>query len=408
MPSSMPKRLLFLTLGYTPDLDGGGYRYATEVAELLAARGHEVHALYPNPGNELPAEETRRNVRLHRIARPAGGFYAGFRAANRGARACLQTLLTASREPTLLFLHQAYLSPALRGLPYAMILQGPWGLEHRFARQARSSSWLRRRFDDLAVRVMTQIERRALIATRKLFVASDYSRTCLPKWHSGLHLQAEVIGGGADLARFHPLESRAATRTARGIAEDEFLFLAVRRLDPRMGLMHLVEGFARVAKTHPGARLWIAGKGSQHAALEERIRLLGLEGRARLLGFVAEEELPRLYGMADCTLMPSLDLEGFGLATAESLACGTPVVASRAGANPELIAPLGDGLLFEPGDVGSIASTLERVVSGRLRLPGRDACMDYARREFRWDRPADAIERAFEDVAIMGWPEALG
>jgi glycosyltransferase involved in cell wall biosynthesis len=307
----------------------------------------------------------------------------------------------------LLFLHQAYLSPSLRGLPFAMILQGPWGLEHRFARQARSRSWLRSRFDDLAVRILTQIERRALVATRKLFVASEYSRTRLPQWHPGLHLQAEVIGGGADLARFRPLDSRAAIRAARGIADDAFLFLAVRRLDPRMGLMALVDAFARVTAVHSGARLWIAGKGGQHAALQERITALGLQDHVRLLGFVSEEDLPVFYGMADCTLMPSLDLEGFGLATAESLACGTPVVASRAGANPELLQPLGEGLLFEPGNPVSIASTLGRILSGHLHLPGREVCTDYARREFRWDRPADAMERAFDAVACPGWPEGL-
>ena len=399
--------MIFLTLGFTPDLDGGGYRYATEVAELLAARGHEIHAIYPNPRPDLPAEEVRRGVNLHRIPRPAGGFYGGFRAANRGARACLRRLLGDSRKPSLLFLHQAYLSPSLRGLPFAMILQGPWGLEHRFARQARSRSWLRSRFDDLTVRILTQIERRALVATRKLFVASDYSRTRLPQWHPGLHLQAEVIGGGADLARFRPLDSRAAIRAVRGIADDAFLFLAVRRLDPRMGLMALVDAFARVTAVHSGARLWIAGKGSQHAALEQRITTLGLQDHVRLLGFVSEEELPVLYGMADCTLMPSLDLEGFGLATAESLACGTPVVASRAGANPELLQPLGEGLLFEPGNPESIASTLVRILSDQLHLPGRDVCTDYARREFRWDRPADAMERAFDAVACPGWPEGL-
>jgi glycosyltransferase involved in cell wall biosynthesis len=174
-----------------------------------------------------------------------------------------------------------------------------------------------------------------------------------------------------------------------------------------MGLMHLIEGFARAAKLYPHARLWIAGKGSQQAALESRIASLGIAHQARLLGFVAEEELPRLYGMADCTLMPSLDLEGFGLATAESLACGTPVVASRAGANPELVSPLGEGLLFEPGSADSIAASLEQILSGTLPLPLQAQCAEYARREFRWDRPADAMERAFESVAKSGWPRGL-
>jgi len=59
-------RFVFLTLGYHPDLDGGGYRYATEIAERLAGLGHEVHAIYPNPKNQLPAEAVREGVHLHR------------------------------------------------------------------------------------------------------------------------------------------------------------------------------------------------------------------------------------------------------------------------------------------------------------------------------------------------------
>lgn len=407
MPATDPKRFIFLTLGYTPDLDGGGYRYATEVAETLARRGHEVHALYPNPKNAFPPRETRNGVHLHRVPKAPGGFYAGFKSANRDCRTEIRQLLEASRKRTLLFLHQAYLAPALKSLPYAMILQGPWGLEHQFARQAGYRSWLRRRLDDLAVSVMTRIERHALIHTQHLFVASEYSKTRIPHWHSGLKLSAEVIGGGADLTRFHPVRDRAALRCDRGLSDSDFLFLAVRRLDPRMGLMHLVEGFAEVARTHLRARLWIAGKGSQHAELEKRIRSLGLEGRAKLCGFVPEDELPRLYAMADCTLMPSLDLEGFGLATAESLACGTPVVASRAGANPELITPLGSELLFETGDPRSLASILDRILSGTLSLPDREACVAYAGKEFRWDRPADAMERAYDLVARVGWPEGV-
>ncbi len=400
-------RFIFLTLGYTPDIDGGGYRYATEVAELLSARGHEVHAVYPDPGNRSPQRETRRGVALHRVPKVGGGFLSNFRAANRAARGVVRGLLSTSAEPTLLFSHQAYLSPALRRLPFVMVLQGPWGLEHRFARQAVARPWPRRMLDGLACAAMTRIERCSVATARRVFVASDYSRSKLAEWHPGVDPVTEVIGGGADFSRFHPPADRAAIRRGRGLGEDDFLFLAVRRLDPRMGLGPLVDGFAQVSAASPRARLWIAGKGAQRDALQRRIAAAGLRGRAELLGFVPEEELPRLYGAADCVIMPSLDLEGFGLATAESLACGTPVIASRAGANPELVQPLGDGLLFEPGDVGSLAKALRDVLSGRLTLPSRERCVEYARAEFRWDRPCDAIERAHAASAARGWPEGL-
>jgi glycosyltransferase involved in cell wall biosynthesis len=394
-------RFIFLTLGYTPDIDGGGYRYATEVAEGLGARGHEVHAVYPNPGNQFPTREMRARVQLHRVPKAAGGMLGNWRAAVRESRRIVDELLGETPGPTLLFSHHAYLSPALRGLPFVMILQGPWAEEHRFALQARKRGPVRRAVDSLACRAMHRVERRSVAAARLVFVASEYSRGKLAEWHPGLHPEVEVIGGGADFKRFSPPADRATLRRERGLADADTLFLAVRRLDPRMGLGHLVEAFAQVAGQFAGARLWIAGKGSQKAELEERINAAGLAGRAKLLGFVTEDELPRLYSAADCVVMPSLDLEGFGLATAEALACGTPVLASRAGANTELVAPLDPRLLFQPGRTDSLTTALKSVLDRSLPLPDRDRCASYARASFRWDRPCEAIERAHARFAVV-------
>jgi len=307
----------------------------------------------------------------------------------------------------LLFSHHAYLAPALKNLPYVMILQGPWALEHGYSLQARPRGRVRRWIDALACRAMHRVERSSLAGAKRVFVASDYSKAKLRDWHRGLTPEVEVIGGGADLKRFQPPADRAALRRERGLAEGDFLFLAVRRLDPRMGLTHLVDAFARVASANPRARLAIAGKGAQREELQARLEAAGLAARAQLLGFVTEEELPRQYGVADCVIMPSLDLEGFGLATAEALACGTPVLASRAGANPELVKPLDAALMFEPADTASLAAALGRVLEGSLVLPSRERCAAYARAEFRWDRPADAIERVYQSCSTHGWPKGV-
>ncbi len=393
-------RFVFLTLGYTPDLDGGGYRYATEVAELLASRGHEVHALYPNPDEKLPARERRRGVELHRLPRGEGGFLSRWWSANRAARVRVEELLRKSDQPTLLFSHHAYLEPALRGLPYVMILQGPWALEHRFALQTAGRNWRQRWLDRLACGLMARTERRSCSGARHVFVASNYSRLKLRDWHPGLNVDAEVIGGGADLVRFRPPADRAAVRTGWGLASKDFLFLTVRRLDPRMGLKLVVDAFAGVAAEFPNARLWLAGRGRQQAELEERIRANGLGDRVRLLGFVPEERLADLYSAADCVLMPSLDLEGFGLVTAEALACGTPVVASRAGANAEVIEGLGAQLLFPAGDAPALSARIREILREPASLPGRERCVAYAREQFRWDRPAEACERACIRFAV--------
>ena len=386
-------RFIFLTLGYTPDLDGGGYRYATEVAELLASRGHEVHAVYPNPGEQLSATELRNGVHLHRVPRNGAGFLGRWRNANAGARDCVVSILRTPSK-TLLFSHHAYMSPAVKGMRHCIFLHGPWALEHRLSVTAKPRTLQRRILDRCSGLVMHRVERNSIDRASRVLVASEYSRGRIPVWHRGLHREAEVVGGGADLARFALPNDREKVRRDRGLLPDEFLFLAVRRLDPRMGLMNLIEAFEPVARQHPNARLAIAGRGPQREELQDRVRNLGLEDRVRLLGFVPEADLPRLYQSADCVLMPSLDLEGFGLATAEALACGTPVLASSSGANPELIRPLGEDLLFEAGNPGAISAIMTGALSGAIGLPSRQRCAEYARKAFQWDRPANAIERA--------------
>lgn len=393
-------RFVFLTLGYTPDLDGGGYRYATEVAQLLAAHGHEVHALYPTPDESLAAREHRRGVELHRLARGEGGFLRRWRAANRAVRQRVVELLAGQGGPTLLFSHHAYLEPALRGLPYAAMLHGPWALEHRFSLQGARRGFGRRLLDELALLVMARIERRMCAGAAHLVVASEYSRSMLSRWHPGLGLTPEVVGGGADLRRFQPADDRTSLRAEWGLNDGEFLFLTVRRLDPRMGLRLVIKAFAAIARDFPKARLWLAGRGRQESELNGDILAAGLGGRVRLIGFVPEEKLSGLYAAADCVLMPSLDLEGFGLVTAEALASGTPVVASRAGANAEVIESLSPNLLFPAGDAPALTQKLRELLASPSPLPSRDQCAAYARERFRWDRPADACERAWSRWAV--------
>lgn len=107
----------------------------------------------------------------------------------------------------------------------------------------------------------------------------------------------------------------------------------------------------------------------------------GLEDRVILPGHVAEEDLAPLYACADAFLFPSLD-EGFGLPLLESFACGTPVLASTAGALPETAG--GAALLVDPLDVDALADGIRRILGdGDLR--------------------ADLAAKGLERAAAMTW-----
>jgi glycosyltransferase involved in cell wall biosynthesis len=133
-----------------------------------------------------------------------------------------------------------------------------------------------------------------------------------------------------------------------------------------MGLGELLRAMVTVRAAHPDACLLIGGTGELDASLREQTRTLGLDGTVRFTGFVPEAELPALYGAADAFVLPTQALEGFGLVTLESLACGTPVLGTPVGATPELLSPLDRSLVFA-------SSSPDAIARGIVEFLGRDA-----------------------------------
>jgi glycosyltransferase involved in cell wall biosynthesis len=160
-----------------------------------------------------------------------------------------------------------------------------------------------------------------------------------------------VLPNGVDAARFRP----------EGPAEPACDVLVVGRLVPYKGVSVLLQAAARM---RPGPSIIVAGEGPLRGRLEAQARQLGVN--ARFLGRVPEEDLPSLYRGAKLTVLPSVNRqEAFGCALVESMACGTPVVASRLPGVEEVA--IQGGLLAEPGDPASLAAALrEGLQPGRL------------------------------------------
>jgi glycosyltransferase involved in cell wall biosynthesis len=395
---------IFLTLGYYPDQVGGACRYVTEVAERLAARKHRVDVVYPAAGLASGGRESRTGVSLFRYRNPRGFFWLNWRRENATVRRLWQAAAGAATGSVLTASCHAYFAPAFNASRGRRIFlfTGPWAEEHRFTCQSRRRSWPQRWLDEWVVAILRRQERRALRQAGRILTISRYYETQLPHWHGTALPPVQVISGGVNPNHFRPVDDRAVVRAKFGLAPGQCLFLTVRRLDARMGLLTLIEGFGRIAALFPHAQLWIAGTGPQRDALCEQIARHGLDGRVKLLGLVPEADLALLFNAADCVVVPSLDLEGFGLVTVEALACGTPVVGSRAGATPELLGPLSEGLLFEAGSAAAAAAKLEQVLREPHGLPTRERCRDYAVKHFSWDRVATAFEAAYTDLDRAG------
>jgi glycosyltransferase involved in cell wall biosynthesis len=143
----------------------------------------------------------------------------------------------------------------------------------------------------------------------------------------------------------------------------------------------------------PNAWLAIAGKGPLRKDLERQVQQLGLEDNVRFLGFLPDEQLPIAYQASDLTVVPSQSLEGFGLILLESLACGTPALCTPVGGMPEVLNPFCPDLVTSTPEETAIAERLIELLSGRMILPSRNACHEYASTHFDWKIIAQRVRQ---------------
>jgi glycosyltransferase involved in cell wall biosynthesis len=170
-----------------------------------------------------------------------------------------------------------------------------------------------------------------------------------------------VIHNGVDTTRFD-IRDREACARELGLPEDRHRLLFVGHLAPVKGLPCLIEAFSRIAADRRGITLYIVGDGVDRASHERMVKARGLSSSVRFVGAEHPGRMPIWYGAAHLLCLPSLH-EGCPNVVLEALACGRPVVASRVGGVPELLAPRA-GLLVPPGDAEVLASALERALAG--------------------------------------------
>ena len=179
-----------------------------------------------------------------------------------------------------------------------------------------------------------------------------------------------VLRNGVDLAGFRPPVDRAAARAALGLTRPTLL--CVGHLIARKGHGRVIEALDRL----PGHDLLIVGEGPDRARLEA---LAARTGRVRLLGARPHAELPAIYGAADLLVLAS-DREGWANVLLESMACGTPVVASDIPGNTEVVLERDAGLIV-PNTPDGIAAGVGDLAADP---PKRGATRAYAER-FSWE-----------------------
>lgn len=214
-----------------------------------------------------------------------------------------------------------------------------------------------------------------------------------------------TIPPGVDTELFQPLD-RTACRLELGIPLDEQMVLFVGRIDPIKGLDTLLGATRFLAGAGSAARVHIVGGDfdlSGHptgplAAFVESARASGVEDRLVLWGSQPQNRLPVFYGASDVVTVPSR-YESFGLVAVEAMACGIPVVASRAGGLTFTVEDGRNGFLTPIGDGQAHgARILELLDDSRERARfGQTAHLSAIR--FSWTSVASSILHVYERLA---------
>ena len=381
-----------------PPAPGGVEQHVAEIAPRLHARGHAVDVytsdLYREfPGMQRLAESVPREERtawgaIHRLpvwSLPGELHYTFFR----GLREAL-----ARDRPEVVHAHTygtnqvaaAHRHHRRFGTPFVLTahFHPIWSIE---------GGWLRHRlrgfYDRRVAAGVVRDAARVIVQTREEERLLRSLEIPLPP--------LEIIPPG-----YRPLPSPPAgapTFQERYRVPGPFV-LFVGRLASNKGLLDLAEAFAVLARADASAQLVIVGEdGGQRAPLEAKVRALGVADRVRVLGHVDDDAvLAAAYREARLTVLPS-EYEAFGLVLLESLAAGTPVVASKVGGIPEFVEDGRAGLLVPPRTPSALAEAIVRVWSDRdlarrLGAYGRDQVVP----RFQWDGLVEKLDAVYREV----------
>jgi N-acetyl-alpha-D-glucosaminyl L-malate synthase BshA len=341
---------------------GGSGVVATELGIELAARGHEIHFITYSQPFRLTGRDT--NIRYHEV--PVSNYplfeYPPY------------DLALATRMAEVAELH----SLDLLHVHYAI----PHSVSALLARQMLATRGRRLPFittlhgTDITLvgldRSYLPITRFGIDESDGVTAISSHLRE-KTRENLGITREIEVIRNFVNCDFYTRNPELVAQQRPRFAKPGEHLLVHLSNFRPVKRILDVVETFARVSRALP-ARLLLIGDGPDRSAAEFLALRLGIGDRVDFVG--KQENVNELLALSDLMLMPS-EMESFGLAALEAMACRVPAVATRVGGVPELIEDGVNGLLYEVGDVDGMAAGAISILSDPALL---ERMSDAARR----------------------------
>ncbi|MGG3280311.1 glycosyltransferase family 4 protein [Paenibacillus solani] len=371
---------------------GGLNRYFADYANAMKEHGHsELGFIVAPKGSRLTTDLNIRNV-THDSE--ANHYLPRMRLVKKHTHQAVKSF-----QPDVFNPHFAFYTTMITRrvipshVPIITHFHGPWAMETEVQQTSGAMNSIR----ETKFWLKKQVEQLTYRRSDSFIVLSEYFRDILTNTYGIEDSKIHIIPGAVDHNRFHPHPHREQLKLQLGLSPGQPVLFCIRRLVRRMGIDRLIHAMADVILIHPDVQLFIGGDGPMRAEYDELIQELGLSANVKLLGRISNEELVQYYQAADISVVPTLTLEGFGLITVESLACGTPVLGTPYGGTKEILRGISDDLMFEDGSSEAIGKKIIDVLNNDSFLPSREACREHVLNRYTWSRVAESVTEVFAE-----------
>lgn len=219
------------------------------------------------------------------------------------------------------------------------------------------------------------------------------------KFLKDYHEKIEIIPNGIKIEEFEISHSKEECREKLGLPLEKDILLFFGYLSPYKSPDNLLKAFKKVIEKNSDTFLLYAGSGVMMDQLKKLSISLKIEDKVRFDGFIGKDLRPYYYKAADLFCLPStLSTECYPLSILESMASGTPVIASRIGGIPDIIKNNVNGILVEPGNVRNLSNSILFVLNDDLLKKKMEINCKEIIKDYTWTNISKMTEQIYEDV----------
>jgi glycosyltransferase involved in cell wall biosynthesis len=381
-------KVLLATIGHYHDRPGGSPKVALDEARELVRRGHQVWMLAPGE-NSRPEYELEDGINYLRYVPAPVRSWNPARASRHqdAASAVLQRHL-----PRVDAIHGHVPLAALAAMDFygdsvfsSYTIHSPAKME--MAIEWKSSTIVGRIVASAGLVMINRMEAECLSRSQASTALSQYTIDCVGIIHGrAIAEKVQRIPGWVDTTRFVPVADRDRSKSELGWPKDLPVLFTLRRLVSRMGLDRLIDACRLLLQQGHRFHLVIGGEGHMREKLEQQSRSLGLGGTVTFLGRVPDQVLPVAYAACDAFVLPTAELECFGIIALEALSAGRPVLATPVGAIPEIIRQVEPSWMSKSASAGEIAELISRFLRGELKQHAASQLHDQIVQKYSYER----------------------